>query len=385
MRGKKSSELGASGNWAKGYVYLGGQMLAIQNGAVNWVHQDPVTKSQRVTNSSGAVISTIDLDPWGGETNRSANSAFQPHKYTTYERDGNGGDDAMMRRYQSNWNRFSQPDPYDGSYDATNPQSFNRYSYVQNDPVNFVDQSGLCSFSVALGNQSNISADQLQAMMSRISEIFVAAGQQINFLPANARGSDFNLTVYSSVAASGRTELPRTVGSTDRLGSGISNVGRLYVDRLTNSATSTTMGRIMFPLSPNFLGFGLGTAAAHEIGHRLLQQNFDREGILGIMNGSFGGTQWFGAIRTFNAAQIMRLNSWCAPITTDTTVPNTSPTMRPVIGGGGGRDREMRPILIGGGGFGGFDSLRWLDLWFASMRDGGGYVEVVGYRLNPPQ
>jgi RHS repeat-associated protein len=143
LGGQVIAELGASGNWTRGYVYLGGQMLAIQNGAVNWVHQDPVTKSQRVINSSGAVVSTIDLDPWGGETNRSANSAFQPHKYTSYERDGNGGDDAMMRRYQSNWTRFSQPDPYDGSYDATDPQSFNRYSYVQNDPVNFVDPSGL--------------------------------------------------------------------------------------------------------------------------------------------------------------------------------------------------------------------------------------------------
>jgi RHS repeat-associated protein len=79
----------------------------------------------------------------GGETNRSANSAFQPHKYTSYERDGNGGDDAMMRRYQSSWIRFSQPDPYDGSYSLADPQSLNRYSYVQNDPVNFVDPSGL--------------------------------------------------------------------------------------------------------------------------------------------------------------------------------------------------------------------------------------------------
>src|SRR5258707_1464215 len=48
-----------------------------------------------------------------------------------------------MRRYQSYWNRFSQPDPYDGSYNITDPQSFNRYTYAQNDPVNFVDPSGL--------------------------------------------------------------------------------------------------------------------------------------------------------------------------------------------------------------------------------------------------
>jgi hypothetical protein len=54
-------------------------------------------------------------------------------------------------------------------------------------------------------------------------------------------------------------------------------------------------------------------------------------------------------------------------------------------GRGGGGEREMRPIFVGGGGFGDFDPFRWLDLWLASMRDGGGYGEVVGYRLDRPQ
>ena len=49
----------------------------------------------------------------------------------------------MFRRYNRWWSRFDQPDPYDGSYDSSNPQSFNRYAYVQNDPVNFVDPAGL--------------------------------------------------------------------------------------------------------------------------------------------------------------------------------------------------------------------------------------------------
>jgi len=144
LGGQVISELNTSGVLQRGYVYLGGQMLAIQqNNQVSWVHQDPVTKSQRITNGSGAITSTIDLDPWGGETSRSSNQAFQPHRYTTYERDGNGGDEAMVRRYAGKWHRFVQPDPADGSYDWTNPQSFNRYAYVQNDPVNFVDPSGL--------------------------------------------------------------------------------------------------------------------------------------------------------------------------------------------------------------------------------------------------
>jgi hypothetical protein len=41
------------------------------------------------------------------------------------------------------YTRFSQPDPYDGSYDFSDPQSLNRYSYTQNDPVNFVDPTRL--------------------------------------------------------------------------------------------------------------------------------------------------------------------------------------------------------------------------------------------------
>jgi RHS repeat-associated protein len=133
-----------SGWWLRGYVYLGGQMIATQAGGVNWVHQDPVTKSQRITDSAGNITYTIDLDPWGSETGRtSGNAAFQPHRFTSYERDANAGDDAMFRRYQSAWTRFSQPDPYEGSYDLTDPQSFNRYAYVQNDPVNYVDPTGL--------------------------------------------------------------------------------------------------------------------------------------------------------------------------------------------------------------------------------------------------
>jgi hypothetical protein len=49
----------------------------------------------------------------------------------------------MHRQYHSYWQRFDQPDPFDGSANLTDPQSFNRYSYVQNDPVNYVDPSGL--------------------------------------------------------------------------------------------------------------------------------------------------------------------------------------------------------------------------------------------------
>ena len=42
-----------------------------------------------------------------------------------------------------------QPDPWDGSYDLGEPQTFNRYAYVRNDPVNYVDPSGMFALNTA--------------------------------------------------------------------------------------------------------------------------------------------------------------------------------------------------------------------------------------------
>ncbi|MGH3939022.1 MAG: RHS repeat-associated core domain-containing protein [Pseudonocardiaceae bacterium] len=165
------------GVWSRGYVYLGSQLLAIQQGGVRWVHQDPVTKGQRVTDASGGVTSSIELDPWGGETvgRWNLNTAQPPRKYTTYERDLNSSDEAMHRRYNRWWARFDQPDPWDGSYDLREPQSFNRYAYVRNDPVNFVDPTGLYEACVHeamtkfLATLSGNYSDQVAATLGRFA------------------------------------------------------------------------------------------------------------------------------------------------------------------------------------------------------------------------
>jgi RHS repeat-associated protein len=132
------------GGWLRGYVYDGSGLLAIQQSGVFFVHEDPVTKTKKVTaQTNGSLQSTVELDPFGADTSHSSNSAFQARRFTSYERDANGSDDAMLRRYNRWHSRFDQPDPYDGSYDFSDPQSFNRYAYVQNDPVNFTDPTGL--------------------------------------------------------------------------------------------------------------------------------------------------------------------------------------------------------------------------------------------------
>ena len=142
LGGQVIAEVDANG-WERGYVYAGNSLLAVQQGGVFWMYEDPVTKSKRVCDANGNVVSGIETDPFGADTSLSFAQAFQPKKFTSYDRDANGSDEAMFRRYNRWHSRFDQPDPYQGSYSLSNPQSLNRYAYTNNDPVNFVDPSGL--------------------------------------------------------------------------------------------------------------------------------------------------------------------------------------------------------------------------------------------------
>jgi RHS repeat-associated protein len=66
-----------------------------------------------------------------GDTNRK--------KFTGYERDTETGLDFAQARYYSNaQGRFTSPDPLMASAKATDPQSWNRYAYVVNNPLKFI-------------------------------------------------------------------------------------------------------------------------------------------------------------------------------------------------------------------------------------------------------
>jgi RHS repeat-associated protein len=64
--------------------------------------------------------------------------------FATYTRDASTGlDNAFHRNYHPAWGRFTTPDPYQASGGPADPQSWNRYAYVQGDPVNYNDPNGL--------------------------------------------------------------------------------------------------------------------------------------------------------------------------------------------------------------------------------------------------
>ena len=95
------------------------------------------------TNSSGSNIGEQGHYPFG--TSWYKNSTTTKWQFTSYERDSESGlDYAIFRHDSSRLGRFMQPDLLGGR--IANPQSLNRYAYVQNDPVNLIDPLGLDIF-----------------------------------------------------------------------------------------------------------------------------------------------------------------------------------------------------------------------------------------------
>ncbi len=119
--------------WMNGFsvtntnIYFAGRLISANNGPIR-------------LDRLGSVRNWSRYYPFGEEQG----SGYIPEKFATYYRDTSTSlDYAMNRYYGSTMGRFTTPDPYGGSANLENPQSWNRYAYVNNDPVNNNDPTGL--------------------------------------------------------------------------------------------------------------------------------------------------------------------------------------------------------------------------------------------------
>lgn len=89
----------------------------------------------------GWPVASSTFYPFGHEA---SSTDPDPYRFAQLERDSESSlDHATFREYSPTMGRWMRPDPYMGSYDFSDPQSFNRYSYVGNRPLSFIDPLGL--------------------------------------------------------------------------------------------------------------------------------------------------------------------------------------------------------------------------------------------------
>jgi len=133
----------------RAYVYAGNKLVAQQStdGQFYWLHTNHLGSARAMTDVNGNLVYRGQFDPYGKtltEWSASGNMNLNTKKFTGYERDATGLDYANARMYNSGRGRFMQPDPIGlEAADLKRPQSLNRYSYTNGDPINFVDPSGL--------------------------------------------------------------------------------------------------------------------------------------------------------------------------------------------------------------------------------------------------
>ncbi len=111
------------------------------------------------TDENGAVTARHDYHPFGEEiatTQRTTGLNYSGDtirkQFTGYERDPETDlDFAQARYYAKILGRFGNPDPMLSSGEIYEPQSWNRYVYVLNNPLRFFDPSGMFLWSPELG------------------------------------------------------------------------------------------------------------------------------------------------------------------------------------------------------------------------------------------
>ena len=160
--GHRVKKLDSSGTTV--FVYnAGGQLIAEYHsdpvpppaggGGTSYLTSDHLGSTRVVTRSDGTVKARYDCLPFGEELGSGigqrttglgyslADSTKQ--KFTQKERDSESGLDYFIARYYSSaQGRFTSVDPATSSAHALNPQSWNRYAYVFNNPLILIDPDG---------------------------------------------------------------------------------------------------------------------------------------------------------------------------------------------------------------------------------------------------
>ena len=147
--GRRTSTWQQPGNTGdQGRIYWDNMLLGYraQDGTTYFEHQDWLNTTRMRTDYQGNIAATFSSLPFGDGSASTLNKAAAGQDNTHFADldldNETNTDHATFRQYGNIQGRWMSPDPYYGSYDSSNPQSMDRYGYVLNDPLVYVDPDG---------------------------------------------------------------------------------------------------------------------------------------------------------------------------------------------------------------------------------------------------
>jgi RHS repeat-associated protein len=141
------------------HLFAGTVRIAeVRNGSVLYHHKDHLGSATVLTDKNGNRVETAEYLPFG-ELRESTGSWTTDYKFTDQELDTETGlYNFNARLYDPAVGRFISPDPaVPDLSDATNtrnydPQMFNRYAYCRNNPLIYIDPTGLFMAETTAGD-----------------------------------------------------------------------------------------------------------------------------------------------------------------------------------------------------------------------------------------
>jgi RHS repeat-associated protein len=254
--GKRVKKITPSTGETTIFVYSGGKLIAeystilAQNPTISYATTDQLGSPRVITDAFGQVISRRDFMPYGEELQAGIGGRNENQKYsvtgtdnvrkrfTGYEKDAETGLHFAEARYYNNAHgRFTAVDPLLASGQSANPQTFNRYIYTTNNPLNFVDPSGLlpqnagadggCDFQCRVTRAIN-GQGQLSEADKELAKFHIRNGSALGYAFLNA----------SYAALNRQTTQTRVVAQTVTMTFSI-DARMLTVNRTTRTATRT--------------------------------------------------------------------------------------------------------------------------------------------------
>ena len=139
-----------NGAGIEGRIYWGNRLVAFraQNGDTYFDQKDILGTDRLRMNYAAVAAANYTSLAFGDDYTANVSGSYgdqDNNHYAQLDRDAESNTDhALYRQYYNTWGRWMSPDPDNGSYDISNPQSFNRYMYANNNPLGFADATGLC-------------------------------------------------------------------------------------------------------------------------------------------------------------------------------------------------------------------------------------------------
>ncbi len=141
------TEITAETTSSQSFVWDNDILFAEDSGNVGFYLQDELGSTVRFLDSQNKEETIYGYDEFGQDL-YGTQGQKQPFGYTGYQKDSIAGTYfAQAREYLADVGRFCSEDWIKGYYKSI--KSFNRYQYVMNNPINYIDENGMAPYKQA--------------------------------------------------------------------------------------------------------------------------------------------------------------------------------------------------------------------------------------------